>query len=155
MPVRRHAKRLRGESVSDIIDLEPQHNKGEIRANHWLKADGVLMNAQPERADRELLGHEGPEGEFPPSIANPVSNPVVGQWRVEGIERDLTPLQYHYLSLLQRLIALKDSYQSDPDYEDWLMAAINKSIFSALRDSIEAKVGDEAKDLLNSEQRVE
>ncbi len=109
------------------------------------------MNAQPERADRELLGHEVPEGDFKPTI----TDPVVSQWRVEGIERDLTPLQYHYLTLMKRLIALKDSYQVDPDFENWLMSAINKSIFSTLRDSIEAHVGDEAKDLLNPQQRVE
>lgn len=104
------------------------------------------MNVQPEqRADQELIGHEGPEVEFAP---------VISQWRVEGVNRDLTPLQYHYLSLLKRLIALKDSYQEDPGAEDWLMAAISKSIFSTLRDSIEANIGDEAKDLLNPQQRV-
>ncbi len=108
------------------------------------------MNAQPERADREVLGHEGPGSDFTPSIGAP----AISQWRVEGIGRDLTPLQYHYLSLMGRLIALKDSYQDDPDYESWLMAAINKSIFSTLRDSIEANVGDEAKDMLNPQQRV-
>ena len=108
------------------------------------------MNAQPERADQEVLGHHVPEDDFTPSI----DTPVINQWRVEGIERDLTPLQYHYLSLLKRLIALKDSYQAAPDYEDWLMAALNKSIFSTLRDSIEANVGDEAKDLLNPQQIV-
>ena len=108
------------------------------------------MNAQPERADRELLGHDGPETDFTASI----STPAIGQWRLEGIERELTPLQYHYLSLMKRVIALKDSYQQDPDGEEWLMAAINKSIFSTLRDSIEAKVGDEAKDLINPQQRV-
>ena len=73
---------------------------------------------------------------------------------MEGIERDLTPLQYHYLSMMQRLIALKDSYQGDSEAEDWLMSAINKSIFSTLRDSLEANVGDEAKDLLNPQQHV-
>ena len=108
------------------------------------------MNAQPERADRELLGQDGPDGGFTPSI----STPAIGQWRLEGIERDLTPLQYHYLSLMKRLIALKDSYQDDPEAEDWMTAAINKSIFSTLRDSMEAKVGDEAKDLINPQQRV-
>ena len=97
------------------------------------------------------MGHEGPEGDFAPTI----TNPAVGQWELEGIDRDLTPLQYHYLSLMKRLIALKDSYQTAPDFEGWLMAAINKSIFSTLRDSIEANVGDEAKDLLNPQQRVE
>ena len=108
------------------------------------------MNAQPERADRELLDHDGPGGDFTPVI----SSPSLSEWRVEGIERDLTPLQYHYLSMMRRLIALKDSYQQDPEAEEWLMSAINKSVFSALRDSIEANVGDEAKDLLNPQQRV-
>lgn len=109
------------------------------------------MNAQPDRADSEVLGHEGPDGDFAPII----TNTSVGQWRVDGVDRELTPLQYHYLSLMKRLIALKDSYQADPDFEGWLMAALNKSIFSTLRDSIEANVGDEAKDLLNSQQRVD
>ena len=104
------------------------------------------MNAQPEqRADQELASHDGPEVEF---------TPVISQWRVAGVNRDLTPLQYHYLSLLQRLIALKDSYQRDPDAEEWLTAAISKAIFSTLRDSIEANVGDEAKDLLNPQQHL-
>ena len=113
------------------------------------------MNAQPERADREVLGHEGPGGDFTPSIVNPDTGPVISQWQVEGIDRDLTPLQYHYLSLMKRLVALKDGYQDDPDHEDWLMAAVNKAIFSTLRDSIEANVGDEAKDLINPQQRID
>ena len=105
------------------------------------------MNAQPEqRADQEFVGQEDPEVEF---------TPVISQWRVEGINRDLTPLQYHYLSLLKRLIALKDSYQTDPDAESWLATALNKAVFSTLRDSIESNVGDEAKDLLNTQQRLE
>jgi hypothetical protein len=109
------------------------------------------MNAQPERADREVLGHDVPEEEFSPSIAAP----AISQWRIDGINRDLTPLQYHYLSLMTRLIRLKDRYQNDPDCEEWVMSAINKSIFSTLRDSIEANVGDEAKDLIHPKQRVE
>ena len=36
------------------------------------------MNAQPERADRELLGSEG---EFTPSFGTA----AVSQWRVDGI----------------------------------------------------------------------
>ena len=109
------------------------------------------MNAQPERADREVLGQDAPGDEFTPSIATT----SISQWRVEGIERDLTPLQYHYLSLMQRLMALKDSYLGNAEYEEWIMAAINKSIYSTLRGCIEAKVGDEAKDLLHPQQRVE
>ena len=105
------------------------------------------MNAQPEqRASQDYVGQEDPENEF---------TPVISQWRVEGVNRDLTPLQYHYLSLLQRLIALKDSYQTDPDAESWLATALNKAVFSTLQDSIEANVGDEAKDLLNTKQRLE
>ncbi len=106
------------------------------------------MNAQPERADKELLGTED---EFTASFGTS----DISQWRVAGINRDLTPLQHHYLSLMKRLIILKDSYQADPEHEEWLMSAINKSIFSALRDSIEANVGDEAKDLIHPHQRVE
>ena len=106
------------------------------------------MNAQPEHADQELLESEG---EFTPVIGSA----TVSQWRVDGVNRDLTPLQYHYLSLMQRLIDLKDGYQADPDHEEWLMSAINKSIFSTLRDSIEANVGDEAKDLIHPHQRVD
>ncbi len=104
------------------------------------------MNAQPEqRADQERVSRDTSDVEFPPAIS---------QWQIAGVERDLTPLQYHYLSLLQRLIALKDSYQEDPNAEEWLAVAISKAIFSTLRDSIEANVGDEAKDLLNPQQRV-
>jgi hypothetical protein len=116
-----------------------------------LKADGDVMNAHPERADRELISHENPAGDFTPAIGGH----EITQWRVEGIERDLTPLQHHYLSLMKRLIALKNRYQADPDNEEWMMSAINKSIFSTLRDSIEANVGDEAKDLINPQQWVD
>ncbi len=73
---------------------------------------------------------------------------------VDGIDQALTPLQYHYLSLLQRLIALKGSYQTDPSYEAWMMGAINKAIYSTLRDSIEANIGDAAKELLRREHQV-
>ena len=106
------------------------------------------MNAQPEHADRELLETED---EFSPVVGST----TISQWRVDGVNRDLTPLQYHYLSLMKRLISLKDDYQADPDHEEWLMSAINKSIFSTLRDSIEANVGDEAKDLIHPQQHVE
>lgn len=89
----------------------------------------------PESADQEVLGNED-------------------TFAIEGIEQRLTPLQYHYLSLLQRLIDLKNSYQTDPDYEAWLMSAVKKSIYSTLRDCIEANVGDAAKSLLGQEHQV-
>ena len=73
---------------------------------------------------------------------------------IEGINQTLTPLQYHYLSLLQRLIAVKNSYQTDPDFEPWLMSGINKAIYCTLRDCIEANIGDAGKELLRREHQV-
>lgn len=93
------------------------------------------MSAPQERADQEVVDNDGG-----------------GQ--VDGIDQTLTPLQFHYLSLLQRLIAVKNSYQTDPNFETWIMAAINKAIYSALRDSIEANIGDAAKELLRRQHQV-
>ena len=73
---------------------------------------------------------------------------------IAGIDQQLTPLQYHYLGLLQRLIGVKNSYQTDPNYEAWMMASINKSIYCTLRDCIEANIGDAAKELLRREHQV-
>ena len=73
---------------------------------------------------------------------------------IEGSEQPLTPLQYHYVGLLQRLIGVKNSYQTDPNYEPWMMASINKSIYCTLRDCIEANIGDEAKELLRREHQL-
>tara|TARA_B100000315_G_C14358696_1_gene487449 strand:+ start:122 stop:406 length:285 start_codon:yes stop_codon:yes gene_type:complete len=93
------------------------------------------MSVPPDRADQELVGKEGK------SV-------------VEGIDQMLTPLQYHYLSLLQRMVAVKNSYQTDASFEGWLMAALNKAIYSTLRDCIEANIGDAAKELLRREHQV-
>jgi hypothetical protein len=73
---------------------------------------------------------------------------------IEGIDQSLTPLQYHYLSLLQRLIATKNAYQSNPEVEAWIMEAVKKSVYSALRDCIEANVGDAAKEMLHEEHQL-
>jgi hypothetical protein len=73
---------------------------------------------------------------------------------VEGIPQPLTPLQFYSLSLLQRLIALKNSYQTDPEFEAWLMKAINQAIYATLRDCIEENIGDPAKELLRREHQV-
>ena len=73
---------------------------------------------------------------------------------VEMGDRGLTPLQQHYISLLERLIALKNSYQTDPNFEQWMLRAINKAIYSALRDCIESDIGDMAKQLLHQEHQV-
>ena len=98
------------------------------------------MNA-PDSADQEVLGNEN----------TPAFEEVQ---TIEGVEQSLTPLQYHYLSLLQRQIALKNSYQTDPDYEAWLMTAIKKSVYSTFRDCIEANVGDAARAMLGQEHQV-
>ncbi|MBM3942822.1 MAG: hypothetical protein FJ316_07865 [SAR202 cluster bacterium] len=66
----------------------------------------------------------------------------------------MTPLQEHSFTLLQRLVALKNSYQTSANYEAWMMGAINKAIYSTLRDCIESGVGDTAKDLLRREHQV-
>ena len=93
------------------------------------------MSASPERADQELVSNED-------------------EWVIEGIDQTLTPLQYHYLSLLQRWIAIKNSYKIEPDFDAWLMAGSNKAIDSTLRDCIEDNIGDAAKELLRQEQQV-
>ena len=92
------------------------------------------MGTKQDRADQELLKGQNLE--------------------IEGIKQPLTELQFHSLSLLQRLVALKNSYQTDPKFEPWLMKAINKAIYAALRDCIEESIGDAAKELLRQEHQV-
>jgi len=110
--------------------------------------------SEQDQADPEVLGNDKTE-EVMPSIDSEMDTPVAdNEWRLASIDKDLTPLQYHYLSLLQRLVSLKNSYQTGTDYEAWMMGALNKSVYSTLRDCMEANVGDEAKELLNREQHV-
>ena len=112
------------------------------------------MSGKQDQADQELLGDDKAEEVMSHLNAEMDTPTADNNWRVTGIDKDLTPLQYHYLSLLQRLVALKNTYQTDADYEAWMMVGINKAVYSTLRDSIEANVGDEAKELLNREQHV-
>ena len=98
------------------------------------------MSASKDSTDQEVLGDEQVE--------------IIEDWTIDGIDQQLTPLQYHYLSLLQRLMAVKNSYQTDPNFEGWQMAGINKAIYSTLRDSIEANIGDAAKEMLRREHQV-
>ena len=112
------------------------------------------MSGQQDQADPEVLGNDNTE-EVLPNLSSDMDTPVAdNDWRVSGIDKDLTPLQYHYLSLLQRLVTLKNTYQTDAGYEAWMMGALNQAVYSTLRDCIEANVGDEAKELLNREQHV-
>lgn len=112
------------------------------------------MSGQQDQADPEVLGNDQAE-DVMSSLDSDMDTPIAdNDWRVAGIDKDLTPLQYHYLSLLQRLVTLKNTYQTDAAYEAWMMGALNKSVYSTLRDSIEANVGEEAKELLNREHHV-
>ncbi len=63
------------------------------------------MSVQPERADQEVVDNDLPEIDTPLEVTD---------WTIEGIERDLTPLQYHYLSLLKRLISTKEKLPDRP-----------------------------------------
>ena len=62
-----------------------------------------------------------------------------------------SPAQTRYLSLLERLTKLKSSYQSDPDREEWLLNAVNKSAYSAYRSCVQSGVEAEAKELLKGQ----
>ena len=73
----------------------------------------------------------------------------------EGYDPEsFTPLQTHYLETLRQLIMVKNEYQTAPEYEAWMMDAVKRSIYSALRDCIEANIGDIAKELLHREHQV-
>ena len=112
------------------------------------------MSGQQDQAEPEVLGNDKAE-EVISNLDSEMDTPLVdNDWRVAGIDKELTPLQYHYLSLLQRLVTLKNTYQTDADYEAWMMGALNKAVYSTLRDSMEANVGEEAKELLNRERHV-
>jgi hypothetical protein len=114
---------------SDIILIERRQQL--FNGDSWR----VKMSTQRDRADQEVVGNQN-------------TQPVA------GINHPLTPLQSYYLSLLQRLVATKNSYQTDPSFEPWLMNAVKKSIYSTLRDCIEANIGDAAKELLRREHQV-
>ncbi len=59
-----------------------------------------------------------------------------------------TPLQDHYLRLLERLTYRKGVYQADPGREEWLLKAINTAAYSAFRSCVEQGAEEEARALL-------
>lgn len=109
------------------------------------------MNASP-RDDIEVGGLENgnPVVDQSPISVEQQAGPQVEDLDVES----LTPLQAHYLESLRQLVAVKNEYQANSEYESWMMDAINRSIYSALRDCIEANIGTTAKDLLRQEHQV-
>lgn len=76
------------------------------------------------------------------------------QLTLDGPQQTFTPLQAHYYDLLRHLIPLKNKYQSDPNFDSYMMQSIKKAIYSALTDCIEAQIGDAAKELLRREHQV-
>ena len=72
----------------------------------------------------------------------------------DGDGATLTPLQVHYLRLLERLINLKNTYQVDPHREEWLLKVINKAAYSCFRSCVEHDVEAQAKGLLGQEHQA-
>ena len=109
------------------------------------------MNASP-KDDVEIGGleNESPSVDQAPINVDQQAGPQVEDFDIES----LTPLQTHYLESLRQLVAVKNEYQADAEYESWMMESINRSIYSALRDCIEANIGTIAKELLHSEHQV-
>ena len=68
--------------------------------------------------------------------------------QADGNPQTTNLLQTHYLSLLERLINQKSSYQADPGREDWLLKAMSKAVYSAFRSCTEHGAEEEAKVLL-------
>ena len=66
----------------------------------------------------------------------------------------LTPLQMQYLRLLEHSIETKNSYQTEPAQEEWLMKAINKTAYSAFQGCVENGVGGQARILLGMERQA-
>ena len=112
------------------------------------------MNAsQRDNAEVRALDNDNPVASAPPAAVGGVeqqAGPQVEDYDIES----LTPLQSHYLDALRDLIAVKNDYQTGADREPWMMDAINRSIYSALRDCMEANIGPVAKALLQQEHRV-
>ena len=110
--------------------------------------------SEQDQADPRVVGDENNQEPILDLDSEMDTTLADTEWKLAGIDKELSPLQFHYLSLLQRLVALKNSYQTDAAYEAWMMGALNKSVYSTLRDCMEANVGDEAKEMLNKEQHV-
>ena len=64
-------------------------------------------------------------------------------------ERDeLNPLQMYGLGLLERVMAVRKSYEDDPSKDAWMMNALNRAVYAAYLDCVDEGVGESAKALL-------
>ena len=63
-------------------------------------------------------------------------------------ENELNALQMYGLGLLERVVAVRRSYQDDPGKDAWMMNALNRAVYAAYLDCVDEGVGDSAKALL-------
>ena len=109
-----------------------------------------MSASQRDHAEVTDLDNENPVVGTAPIGVGQQAGPQVEEYETEA----MTPLQSHYLETLRQLIEVKNEYQTAPEYEGWMMDAIKRSIYSALRDCMEANIGDAAKEMLNQEHQV-
>ena len=109
-----------------------------------------MSASQRDHTEVTDLDNENPIVSAAPIGVDQQAGPEVEEYETEA----MTPLQSHYLETLRQLIVVKNEYQTAPEFEGWMMDAIKRSIYSALRDCMEANIGDAAKELLNQEHQV-
>ena len=61
---------------------------------------------------------------------------------------ELNPLQMYGLGLLERVMAVRKSYEDDPSKDAWMMNALNRAVYAAYLDCVDEGVGESAKALL-------
>ena len=64
---------------------------------------------------------------------------------------ELNPLQMYGLGLLERVMAVRKSYEDDPSKDAWMMNALNRAVYAAYLDCVDEGVGESAKALLRQE----
>ncbi len=151
LPVRKSFVKSSYNGVNRLQKCYNAHNSNLVRANVPPDLGSNAMNApQSDNANISGLENDNPVVSTAPVGVDPQAGPQLEEYDAES----LTPLQAHYLESLRQLIGVKNEYQSAPEYEAWMMDAIKRSIYSALRDCIEANIGDTAKELLQREHQV-
>ena len=112
------------------------------------------MNAS-QTENRDASGRAGENPVAGAGAAAISVDPPLGVVDLSDFDLDgLSPLQAHYLDTLRQLIVVKNEYQNSPEYESWMMDAVKRSIYSALRDCIEADIGEIAKAILNRDNQL-
>ena len=65
-----------------------------------------------------------------------------------GEDDELNPLQMYGLGLLERVMAVRKSYEDDPSKDAWMMNALNRAVYAAYLDCVDGGVGESAKAML-------